>query len=155
MTAIAMTDVRFYHMEKRGLEDILPSLVMKALEGGHRILIKTADEREAERLNEHLWTFRPDIFLPHGTKKDGHESRQPVFLTGGNDNPNNADVLILTQGATSDNVGGFKLCCELLDGRDPEQISAARERWKQYKDSGFALTYWQQGERSWEKKNSA
>ncbi len=140
-------------MERQGLEDILPSLVMKALENGHRILIKTSDEKEAERLNEHLWIFRPDVFLPHDTKKDGHEKQQPVFLTSSNDNPNNADMLILTQGTSFENIGGFKLCCELLDGRNPDEISAARERWEKYKDSGFALTYWQQGEKNWERKN--
>lgn len=150
-----MTEVRFYHMERQGLEDVLPMLLTKALENKHRILIKTRDEKEAERLNEFLWVFQPDIFLPHGTKKDGNTDKQPVFLTATNDNPNNADVLILTQGTTAEDISGFKLCCELLDGRDGEQITAARERWKTYKDSGFALTYWQQGAKSWEKKNSA
>ena len=148
-----MTEIRFYHMERQDIEQVLPSLLMKALENGHRILIKTRDEPEAERLNEILWTFRPDIFLPHGTKKDGHVDRQPIFLTSGNDNANNADMLILTQGAEGD-VANFKLCCELLDGRDGEQVQLARTHWKKYKDEGHTLTYWQQGEKSWEKKNS-
>jgi DNA polymerase-3 subunit chi len=150
-----MTEIRFYHMERQGIEQVLPSLLMKALENGHRILVKAPDEPEAERLNEILWTFRPDIFLPHGTKKDGHSDRQPIFLTSTNDNPNNADVLILTGGTESDSIADFKLCCELLDGRDGEQIEQARARWKKYKDEGHTLTYWQQGEKSWEKKNSA
>ena len=62
-------------------------------------------------------------------------------------------MLILAQGAEGD-VTDFKLCCELLDGRDGEQVEQARARWKKYKDEGHALTYWQQGEKSWEKKNS-
>lgn len=147
-----MTEVRFYHMERQSLEQVLPGLITRALENGCRILIKTGDEKEAERLSEHLWVYRSDIFIPHGTKKDGHEKLQPVYLTSSNDNPNNADTIILTQGTTAE-IGGFKLCCELLDGRDPEQINAARSRWKSYKDSGHALTYWQQGEKSWEKKD--
>jgi DNA polymerase-3 subunit chi len=150
-----MTDVRFYHMERQSLEQVLPALLAKALENGHRILIKTANEAEAERLAEYLWTYRPEVFMPHGTKKDGHDSEQPIYLTAGNDNPNGADVLILTNGTTADDISNFKLCCEMLDGRDPEQVGNARERWKSYKDSGHALTYWQQGEKSWEKKNSA
>jgi DNA polymerase-3 subunit chi len=128
---------------------------MKAIENGHRILVKTRDESEAERLNEILWTFRPDVFLPHGTKKDPHPEMQPVYLTSSNDNPNAADMLILTQGTESDSIGKFKLCCELLDGRDGEQIDLGRAHWKQYKDEGHTLTYWQQGEKTWEKKNSA
>jgi DNA polymerase III subunit chi len=149
-----MTEVRFYHMERQGIEQVLPSLLMKALENGHRILVKTRDESEAERLNEILWVFRPDIFLPHGTKKDGYDAQQPIYLTSSNDNPNNADMLILAQGAESE-ISTFKLCCELLDGKDPEQIDLGRAHWKKYKDEGHALTYWQQGEKTWEKKQSA
>lgn len=147
------TEIRFYHLERQSLEQVLPGLLSKALDTGRRVFIKTRDEKEAERLNEYLWTFQPDIFLPHGTKKDGFENRQPVFLGSSNDNPNSADVLILTQGASAENLGDFKLCCDMLDGRDPAQISEARTRWKAYKDSGYALTYWQQGDKGWEKKN--
>ena len=148
-----MTDIRFYHMERQPLEEVLPALLQKALENGHRVLVKTQTEQEAERLAEHLWTFRPDAFLPHGTKKDGRESAQPVFLTAGNDNPNGADVLIVTGGTESGDIAPYKLYCEVFDGRDEKQLTTARARWKSYKDSGHALTYWQQGEKSWEKKS--
>lgn len=147
-----MTEVRFYHMERQSLEQILPGLLSKALENGHKILVKTNDEAEAERLAEHLWIYNANVFLPHGTKKDGHAALQPVYLTSSNDNPNGADVLILTNGTSADDIGNFKLCCELLDGRDETQVAMARTHWKSYKDSGHALTYWQQGEKSWEKK---
>jgi DNA polymerase III subunit chi len=148
-----MTEIRFYHMERQDLEQVLPSILLKALENGHRVLVKTRDEKEAERLNEHLWVFQPDIFLPHGTRKDGRPEQQPVWLTPEDENPGNADVLILTQGTESASVESYKLCCELLDGRDENEIARGRERWKKYKDSGHALTYWQQGTKSWEKKS--
>lgn len=146
------TEVRFYHLERTGIESVLPGLLAKALENGHRVVIKTADDREAQRLNEFLWTYDPGSFLPHGMKKDGHADRQPVYLTANDDNPNNADMLILTHGAQSTQQASFKLCCEMLDGRDETAVTAARARWKQYKDAGYAVTYWQQGARGWEKK---
>ena len=31
-------------------------------------------------------------------------------------------------------------------------MAQARTQWKAWKDEGHALTYWQQGERGWEKK---
>ena len=44
----------------------------------------------------------------------------------------------------------------MFDGHDDEAVSAARQRWKAHKDSGHALTYWQQTERGgWEKKAEA
>lgn len=150
---VPVTDVRFYHLERQTLEQALPGLLAKALESGHRILVKTADDRQAERLNDYLWVYDPNSFIPHGTKKDGHGARQPVWLTAGDDNPNNADLLILTHGAQSENIGQFKRCCAMLDGRDEEAVAAARTQWKKYKDAGFAVTYWQQGEKGWKEKS--
>ncbi len=147
-----MTEVRFYHMERSGIEQVLPGLIVKALEGGHRILVKAANDKEVERLNEHLWVYNPDSFIPHGAKKDGFAEKQPVWLTDKDENPNGADVLILCQGAEAGAGGDFKLRCEMLDGRDEEQVSAARERWKIYKKDGLNVTYWQQGAKGWEKK---
>jgi len=40
----------------------------------------------------------------------------------------------------------------LFDGRDEDAVTSARARWKALKDEGHDLTYWQQGERGWEKK---
>ena len=148
-----MSEIRFYHLERQNLEQVLPALLSKALEGGHRILVKTSDDHMAERLNDYLWTFNPNSFLPHGSKKDGNAEKQPIWLTSVDENPNNADVLILTGGATSDSMDDFKLCCELFDGRNPEIVSEARARWKAYQEAGHELTYWQQSDKGWEKKS--
>ncbi len=151
-TTAPQTEIRFYHLERQILEQVLPALLLKALDQGRRVVVKTRDEKEAERLSEHLWVFQPDVFLPHGTKKDGFAESQPVWITAQDENPNSANVLILAQGAESDCVESFALCCTMLDGRDPDQVAQGRERWKQYKERGFSLTYWQQGEKAWEKK---
>lgn len=150
-----MTEIRFYHMERQSLEQVLPALLGKALDNGHRVLVKARDEKEAERLSEYLWVYQPDVFLPHGTQRDGFTELQPIFLTAGNENPNGADILILTQGTRAENLDRFSLCCEMLDGSDPAQIAEARTRWKDYKEAGHSLTYWQQGAKTWEKKNSS
>ena len=147
-----MSDIRFYHLERQSLDQALPALLSKALKNGHRIVVKIPDEREIQRLNDYLWTWRPDSFLPHGSAKDGFGEDQPVWLTSGEDNPNGADVLILTHGTTSESLADYALCCEMLDGRNDEAISAARQRWSAYKEDGHQVTYWQQTEKGWEKK---
>jgi DNA polymerase-3 subunit chi len=147
-----MTEIRFYHLLTRSVDQALPDIVQKALSAGHRILVRTRDEDEAERLNAYLWTYRPDAFIPHGSRKDGHAADQPVYLSARNDNSNGATVLIVASGLQPDSFEGFTLCCDLFDGRDEAQVLAARERWKSYKDSGHALAYWQQTEKGWEQK---
>ena len=137
-------------MEQSTLDQALPAIAMKAYGAGKRIIIKTPDEKETKRLDDHLWTFHPTSFLPHGADKG---ESQPVFLTHKDANPNDADTLILTHGSVAEDIGAFDLVCEMLDGRVETQIAAARARWKEYKAAGHDLTYWQQDENGkWNKR---
>ena len=148
-----MTEVRFYHMLQKRLEKALPEIASKVFERGRRAVIKVGNRERLEALDNSLWTFDPGSFLPHGHIRDGHESEQPVWLTTEDDNPNAATVLILVDGATSQQVERFDLCCELFDGNDNAAVEAARQRWKTYKDKGFTLAYFQQNEAGkWEEK---
>jgi len=148
-----MTEIRFYHLRSRTAEQALPEILQKALGGGRRIVVRCSNEQDVAALNDYLWVFNPDSFIPHGSAKNGFAADQPVWLTAGNDNPNGADTLILTGGARNDGVETFKLCCEMLDGRDEEAVSAARGRWKDYKEKGFTVAYWQQNDKGgWEQK---
>lgn len=148
-----MTEIRFYHLTRRTLEQTLPTLLEKSLERGWRALVLTASEERADALSQHLWTYRPDGFLPHGTRKDGHADRQPVLIAAEDDRANQPQVLFLTEGSRSDHLAAYDLVCDLFDGNDPEAVAAARQRWKAMKEAGHGLTYWQQTENgSWEKK---
>jgi DNA polymerase-3 subunit chi len=148
-----MTDVRFYHLQKQTLDDALPAILQKAYQTGKNIRVCLSDDKEVERMNKHLWAFRPDVFLPHGTKKEGHADKQPIWLSSDLENKNSAKILILTQGQTADDVAEYDLCCEMLDGRDQNAIEAARTRWKDYQAQEHDVTYWFQNEAGgWEKK---
>lgn len=149
-----MTDIRFYHLQSQSLEQALPALLSKALEKGSRIVVKAGEAKDVERLNEVLWTFDPNSFLPHGSAKDGQPQDQPIWITATDENPNNADVLILTGGTESAMQGDFKLCCDMFDGRDEDAVAGARARWKTYKEAGHSVTYLQQTDRGgWETKS--
>ena len=62
-------------------------------------------------------------------------------------------MLVLTHGCTSEKIGDFKLCCEMLNGAVDQQITDARARWKVYKEKGYDVTYWAQDDQGrWSKK---
>ena len=141
-----MPEIRFYHLTRRTAEQALPELLNRALSKGYRLVVRSRDEADSERLNEHLWTYDPDSFLAHGSARDGKADRQPVFLVHGNDNPSGADVLMLMPGAVTDAIEPYALCCVLLNGQDDAQVAEARGLWKVWKEAGHTITYWQQGE---------
>lgn len=149
-----MSEVRFYHLQTQRLEQALPAILAKSLSTGRRAVVRFADDKEVEHFNEHLWTFNPNGFLPHGSIKDGYEDRQPVFLTAKDANPNKAEILVLcNQIDVPANFGEFSLCCDFLDGNSDDSVQAGRTRWKAYKDAGHTVTYWQQTETGgWEQK---
>jgi DNA polymerase-3 subunit chi len=148
-----VTDVRFYHLQRRSLEETLPQLLEKILERGSRAVVMAGSDERVEALATHLWTYDQRGFLPHGTARDGNAPEQPVWLTSSDENPNGADVLVLTDGAAARDIGAFKICCELFDGNNGDVVAGARARWKEYAAAGHAVTYWQQTDRGgWEKK---
>jgi DNA polymerase-3 subunit chi len=128
-------------------------MLEKCLERGWRAVVMAGSPERVEALNQHLWTYKERGFLPHGSARDGEPSFQPIWLTPEAENPNDAEVLFLTDGAAHPRAGDFRLVCELFDGRDPEAVEAARGRWKAYRADGHEVTYWQQTDRgAWEKK---
>jgi len=148
-----LAEVRFYHLLRQRLEEALPALLEKAREKGHRILVQAGSPERVKALDALLWTYKPESFMGHAsgmaalsTAKD-----QPIWLTADEENPNAADMLVLVDGATAD-VAPYTLACEMFDGHDETAVAAARQRWTVYKAAGHAITYWQQGERGWEKK---
>lgn len=143
-----MTEVLFYHLKGQTPEQVLPALLQKSLERGWRVVVQASSEERVEALDVHLWTWRDDSFLPHGTWRDAEAARQPIVLTLHDDNPNNAIVRFLIEGASMpDNASAYQRVVLLFDGEDPAAVEAARARWSEAKIAGFEITYWQADEK--------
>ncbi len=148
-----MTEVSFYHLTEKRLEDALPQLLERSLARGWRVAVEVPDAEQMERLDQHLWTYQDESFLPHGTDAAPHAALQPVLLTGTSDNGNGADIRFLTGTAAAAAPEAYQRIVFLFDGLDPAQVEHARAEWKRLKAAGHQLTYWQQtADGRWEKK---
>jgi len=147
------TDALFYHLERQPLEAVLPLLLVKTLERGWRAVVHFGSEERLETIDQHLWTFDEQSFLPHGRRQDGHSARQPIYLTTSDENPNGAHVRFVVDGAEPPSPEGYIRLVVMFDGRDESSVLAARQHWKALKEKGCAVTYWQQTEKGgWERK---
>ncbi len=144
-----MTEIRFYHLTRKSLEQALPELLEKTLERGLKAVVMTGSAERAEALTQYLWTYNPNHFLPHGNAKDGNAEMQPVWITPEDERPNSADYLFLTDGAESRRLSEYVRVCDIFDGGDPEAVAAARRRWAEEKKEGHQLSYWQQTDKGW------
>jgi DNA polymerase-3 subunit chi len=145
--------VWFYHLERTGLDQALPELLDKTLARGWRALVRAAGQERLDHLDGWLWSYRDDSFLPHGLAGEADAARQPVLLTTGADNPNQADALFLIDGAEPGALDGYARCLVLFDGGDDSQLQRARRQWSALKGEGATLAYWRQSpEGRWEKQ---
>lgn len=153
----ATAETLFYHLERKPLDEVLPTLLEKTLARGWRAVVQAGSTERVEALDQQLWIHGEGSFLPHGTAKSGNAELQPVFLTAEAVNPNRADVRFMVDGASvealDELLSGYKRVVFMFDGNVADELSQARATWKAIKGAGAAATYWQQdGDGRWVKK---
>jgi DNA polymerase III subunit chi len=142
-----MTEIRFYHLLNQRLDRVLPQLLEISLERGWRVVVQAASDERMEALDAHLWTYRDDSFLPHGTSRNPDAADQPILLTANEGNANNANVRFLIDGAPlPDDASRYERLVLIFDGTDDEAVARAREQWSQAKAQGYDASYWQPDE---------
>jgi DNA polymerase-3 subunit chi len=147
-----VAEVWFYHLERSSLEQALPELLEKTLQRGWKAVVRAREADRLAQLDEWLWTYRDDSFLPHGSDQEPNAARQPILLTTANENPNAADALFVVDGAELGETEGYQRCVVIFDGGDEQQLGMAREQFRAAKASGASVSYWQQKARGWEKQ---
>jgi DNA polymerase-3 subunit chi len=149
-----LTEVLFYHLQRQPLEAVLPTLVEKSLERGWRVAIQVTTEERLQALDDHLWTYTDEGFLPHGTDREADAADQPAVITVAETNPNRAAVRFLVEGApVPEDAQAYDRLVIMFDGNDQDALLQAREQWRTIKAAGHDATYWQQDESGrWRKK---
>jgi len=149
-----VAELLFYHLQRRPLEAVLPFLLQKTLERGWRAIVQGRTTERLQALDDHLWTYDEEGFLPHAMDGEPGTAQEPVLLTTGAANPNGAAVrFLIEQAAMPDDLSPYARIVVMFDGEDPEALAAAREEWRKARANGNEATYWQQDDRGrWEKK---
>ena len=149
-----MTEILFYHLQGQKLEGVLPALLEKSLERGWTVIVQGASEERIEALDAHLWTYRDDGFLPHGTWREADAAAQPVLLTVNDGNPNAASVRFLIDGApVPADAAAYQRIVLVFDGEDEDAVAAARAPGARPRPRASTATYWQPDEQGrWAKK---
>ena len=147
-----MTEIGFYHLTATPLERALPRLLERARAQGHRVVVRAGSAERVAQLDALLWTYDEASFLAHGSARDGEPARQPIWLTERDENPNGATMLVLVDGVAAGDLADFARCADFFDGNDPDAVAAARARWRQARDAGHSLAYWQQTASGWERQ---
>lgn len=112
-------------------------LARKAHAAAIPALVLARDAAQAERLDDLLWSFDPDAFIPHQIAgADIEEEEADVLIAAPeSDAPMRPLVINLRDEAVP---GEFERVLEVVPA-DESAREPLRERWKQYKSRGFEL----------------
>jgi DNA polymerase III subunit chi len=146
-------EVLFYHLQGQSLEQALPALLDKTLQRGWKAVVRASSPERLKALDDHLWTYADETFLPHGLDSDAACAQLPIVLSLGDERLNGAQVIFAVDGAALPTTEGWTRAVLIFDGNDPDATGRARLAWKDVKAQDHACTYWQQSaEGRWEQK---
>lgn len=142
----------FYHLEALTIEGVLPGLLEKTRQKGWRALVKMP-EAQLKEMDDYLWTYKDDSFLPHGRDDEPMADQQPITLSSNAATAAGHDAVFLLGGAEISDMTGVERAMVMINGRSQEDVQRERARWKTLKDTGATLSYYQQNDRGgWKKK---
>lgn len=139
-----MTRVDFYVLGERAAqarELFACRLTEKAWRLKHRVYLHAASGEAAREVDQLLWTFRDGSFVPHALEDEAGEAaadRAPVRIGAGGEPRFEAELLINLGHEVPLFFSRFDRVAEIVAGTDEEK-AAARERFRFYRDRGYAL----------------
>lgn len=130
--------VDFYHLSASPLERVLPAICERVLASGSRLLV-VAEEGLLPTLDEQLWSYAKDSFLPHGMDR---AEKQPIQLASEPIAANGATHVALADGRWREEALGFERSFYFFDGG---RLDEARAAWRALKANPKAEPrYWKQ-----------
>lgn len=136
--------VNFYHLTQVPLERALPQIAEKVLASGARLLVVSGDAGQRAHLDQQLWAYAEDGFLPHAELGSEDDAIQPILIAPDVSAANGARHIALVDGAWRDEALDFERAFHFFDDA---AIAAARVAWKRLADrDGVERRYWKQNE---------
>jgi DNA polymerase-3 subunit chi len=137
MTEVIFVEVKAGRMEMRACE-----IAEENYARGRRVQIIALDQDQAERLDDLLWTFKPDTFVPHGLWVGlPDEPDQPVLITTRKEAVEGMDSLLMMGYGEVDLVSQFSHAFHFVVADNQDRLDGSRRYWTMLKDAGFSLRH--------------
>jgi DNA polymerase-3 subunit chi len=136
-----MTRIDFYVLKDDSTEARLLfvcRLVDKAVRQGNRVFINVADWAVAELLDDLLWSFRPESFIPHALANSDEAGDVPVVLSAGVDRVDHHDLLINLASDIPAFFSRFQRLAEVVVQLDPV-LESTRQHYGFFKERGYPI----------------
>ncbi len=133
-----MTKVDFY----TGSEDKLRTacqLSHKAMQNGLRVVLHTADDDTADKLDKLLWHYPATAFIPHCRSNAADAATLPVIIARDENFPH-SELLISLHDECLTFFSRFERVIEIV-GCSADDAQLGRIRFKFYRDRGYEINH--------------
>ena len=128
----------FYLIDKPRFRDdpllLVCELAKRAFDNGQPALILARSIDQAEQLDEKLWEFDAEAFVPHQIAGDDDDAITPVLIVS--PETSTADRPLVINLREDCAPGLFERVLEVVPADENERLGS-RNRWKTYKAAGF------------------
>ncbi len=122
-------------------------LLEKAYSRGHRVFVYCSNQQEAERLDELLWTFKDNSFIPHNLQGEGPEPPPPIQIGYQNEPRGFNDILINLNSEIPNFHSRFRRIIEIVaNNENAKEIS--RAHYREYRANKYEIQTHEITERS-------
>jgi DNA polymerase III subunit chi len=118
-------------------------LVRKAYLAGEQAVV-LAEPARLRAFDAMLWTFSPLDFVPHCMAESPLAGGTPVVLAADLERAPHHRVLVNLGAAVPAQFARFERLLEVI-GDAPDELASGRERYRYYRDRGYALNNYKQG----------
>lgn len=137
-----MPSVDFYFIAPEGPEARLLfacRLLEKAYLQQHQIYVQVEDAQKAQYLNNLLWTFRDESFIPHSLQESVETAAAPIQIGYSQQAPAHQDILLNLSSEIPSFHETFKRILEVIPNGQ-EQETKAEEHREFYDQKGYKIT---------------
>jgi DNA polymerase-3 subunit chi len=122
-------------------------LARKAYLSGQPLIVLAEPDR-LKRFDEQLWTFKPLEFVPHCMADSALAAETPVLLTASLESlvqDQQHQILLNLSATVPPQFARFERLLEVV-GNEEHELAAGRERYRFYRDRGYVLNNYRQGD---------
>jgi len=131
----------FYLIDKPRFRDdpllLVCELAKRAFESGQRALILARSFDQAEQLDEKLWEFDENAFIPHQIAGDDDDAITPVLIVTPESQADDRPLVINLRDDCA--PGLFERVLEVVPADEAQRLGS-RKRWTTYKAAGFEVS---------------
>lgn len=130
--------IDFYLLDKAEPFEFACKLLEKAYNKGHKVFVYCKNLEDSEHLDELLWTYKDNSFIPHNLQGEG-PMPPPAVQIGYTSEPNGFDDILLNLSPTiAPFHQKFQRILHIVTNNEEEK-EISRSHYRFYKKQGFII----------------